>query len=75
LLLVEDYGRDDVRPLYADTGREARLAAASDRRGPMLTAGFRTRTIHCYWTFPTIDAVKLLLVALFPRPAHGSRPA
>jgi hypothetical protein len=66
LLLVEDYGRDDVRPLYADPGRESRLAAASDRRGPMLTAGFRTRTLHCYWTFASIEAAGALLRALFP---------
>jgi hypothetical protein len=66
LLLVEDYGRDDIRPLYADPQREARLAAASDRRGPMLEAGFRTRTLHCYWTFPSTEAARALLEALFP---------
>lgn len=66
ILLVEDYGRDDVRPLYVDREREARLASASDRRGPMLGAGYRTRTLHCYWTFPSIDAATALLEALFP---------
>ena len=66
LLLVEDYGRDDIRPLYADTAREARLASASDRRGPMLAHGFRTRTIHCFWTFASAEAARPLLVALFP---------
>jgi hypothetical protein len=73
LLLVEDYGRDDIRPLYADSVREARLTAASDRRGPMLTAGFRARTLHCYWTFPSTDAARLLLEALFPE--TGTRVA
>ena len=67
ILLVEDYGRDDLRPLYADGEREARLASASDRRGPMLEAGYRTRTLHCYWTFPSLDTATSLLEALFPR--------
>lgn len=66
LLLVEDYGRDDVRQLFADPIREARLTAASDRRGPMATGGFRTRTLHCFWTFPAIAAARPLLEALFP---------
>jgi hypothetical protein len=66
LLLVEDYGRDDIRPLIADADRDARLTAASDRRGPMLTHGFRTRTLHCHWTFPSLDAARSLLVELFP---------
>lgn len=66
LLLVEDYGRDDIRRLVADPLREARLTHASDRRGPMLAGGFRTRTLHCFWTFPAIDAARPLLEALFP---------
>jgi hypothetical protein len=66
LLLVADYGRDDVRPLYADPAREARLSTASDRRGPMLGGGFRTRTIHCRWSFPSMEAATVLLSAIFP---------
>ena len=65
-MLVEDYGRDDIRALYADSRREGRLAAASDRRGPMLGAGFRTRTLHCFWTFPSTADARTLLEALFP---------
>jgi SAM-dependent methyltransferase len=67
VLLVEDYGRDDMRQLYADREREVRLAAASDRRGPMLGAGYRTRTLHCYWTFPSVAAATSMLQALFPK--------
>jgi len=73
VLLVEDYGRDDIRPLYADPEREARLSLASDRRGPMLAAGFRTRTLHCFWSFPSVDAARSLLEALFPE--SGARVA
>lgn len=71
LLLVEDYGRDDVRPLYADPEREARLVTASDRRGLMLGGGFRTRTLHCTWSFPSLEAATDLLSALFPETGPG----
>lgn len=73
VLLVEDYGRDDLRALYADPAREARLKAASDRHGPMSAAGFRTRTLHCTWSFPSIEAAVELLTKLFPE--TGARVA
>ncbi|MET1232747.1 MAG: class I SAM-dependent methyltransferase [Candidatus Limnocylindrales bacterium] len=66
LLLVEDYGRDDIRRLVADPTREARQTHASDRRGPMVATGFRMRTLHCYWTFPDIESARHLLEGLFP---------
>jgi hypothetical protein len=66
LLLVEDYGRDDTTHLYADADREARLTAASDRRGAMLAAGFRVRVLHCFWTFADLDTAAAALTALFP---------
>jgi hypothetical protein len=66
LLLVEDYGRDDLRALYADDERDARLTRASARRGPMLATGFRLRTLHCWWSFRTVDDAAALLSALFP---------
>lgn len=71
LLLVEDYGRDDIRALYTDPRREGRLAAASDRRGPMLGAGFRTRTLHCFWTFPSTASAMAFLEAVFPETGAG----
>lgn len=73
LLLVEDYGRDDIRALYADPRREGQLALASDRHGPMLAAGFRVRTLHCFWTFPSTAAAGSLLAAVFPE--TGARVA
>ncbi|MHB8400363.1 MAG: hypothetical protein ACYDCI_15725, partial [Candidatus Limnocylindrales bacterium] len=48
LLVVHDYGRDDVsrvggdRPEYGSWGR---------RDGWYLRTGFRIRVIHCFWTF------------------------
>ena len=48
LLVVHDYGRDDVSLLRGDLP-EYRLWSRRD--GPFLAAGFRIRVIHCFWTF------------------------
>ncbi|MFI5261649.1 MAG: hypothetical protein ACHQZR_03725 [Candidatus Limnocylindrales bacterium] len=66
LLLVQDYGRDETSALYADEAREARLRAWSDRMGPVLGAGFRVRTLHCWWTFPDLAAAADMLGRAFP---------
>jgi hypothetical protein len=63
LLLVHDYGRDDVWELMPD--RRDRAVEWSLRRGPFLGAGFRVRVIHCWWTFESIESAKELLVAGF----------
>jgi hypothetical protein len=63
LLVVHDYGRDDVsrlrgadRPEYGEWSR---------REGPFLTGGFRVRVLHCWWTFDSIDAATSFLEAAF----------
>ncbi len=66
LLVVQDYGRDEVSPLYADPARDARLQAWSQRDGPVLGAGFKVRTLHCRWTFPDLPAAADLLHRAFP---------
>lgn len=66
LLVVQDYGRDEVSPLYADPAREARLQAWSRRDGPILGAGFKVRALHCRWTFPDLPAAADLLHRAFP---------
>ena len=66
VVLVEDYGRDDLSHLFADPDREARSVLASERRGAMLPAGFKVRVLHCFWTFPDLPAAGALLTALFP---------
>ena len=63
LLLVHDYGRDDVWGLMPD--RRAREVEWSRRRGPFLGAGFRVRVIHCWWTFESIEQAHRLLAAGF----------
>jgi SAM-dependent methyltransferase len=66
LLLVHDYGRDDVWGLRPDL--RARQVDWSQRRGPFLGAGFRIRVIHCWWTFESAEQARHLLAAGFGQP-------
>jgi hypothetical protein len=63
LLVVHDYGRDDVWGLIPAT-RE-RVVAWSQRRGPFLLDGFRIRVVHCWWTFESLDEAHELLSSIF----------
>jgi hypothetical protein len=65
LLIVEDYGRDDISRLVADPEREERLVAWSRARGPFLGHGFRMRVLHCWWQFPDLDEARDVLEAAF----------
>jgi SAM-dependent methyltransferase len=63
LLVVHDYGRDDVKflrpadsPEYTSWGR---------REGPFLRGGFKIRVIHCFWTFESLDDARSLLSDAF----------
>jgi hypothetical protein len=62
LLVVHDYGRDDVSRLRGDLP-EYRLWSRRD--GPFLSAGFRIRVVHCFWTFTSIEAMAAFLGAAF----------
>lgn len=62
LLVVHDYGRDDVSRLRGDLPE---YGAWSRRDGPYLANGFRMRVIHCFWTFDTIEAARAFLGAAF----------
>jgi SAM-dependent methyltransferase len=65
LLIVHDYGRDDVsrlrgdRPEYTEWGR---------RDGWYLRNGFRIRVIHAFWTFETIEDTRSFLIDAFGDP-------
>jgi hypothetical protein len=63
LLLVHDYGRDDVWGLWPE--RRDRAVAWSRRRGPFLGDEFRVRVIHCWWTFKSAEQARELLAAGF----------
>jgi hypothetical protein len=71
LLVVHDYGRDDVSRLRGDLPE---YGAWSKRSGPFLSNGFRVRVIHCFWTFDTLDEARRFLGEAFGAEgvAHGA---
>jgi len=58
LLVVHDYGRDDVSRLRGDLPA---YGLWSRRDGPFLSAGFRIRVVHCFWTFASLEAMTAFL--------------
>jgi hypothetical protein len=62
LLVVHDYGRDDVSHLR-DMGDEPRLW--SKPSGPFLAHGFKVRVVHCFWTFESIEDCRDFLATAF----------
>jgi hypothetical protein len=62
LLVVHDYGRDDVSRLR---GERPEYDSWSRVKGPFLRAGFRIRVVHCWWTFATTHAATEFLAAAF----------
>ena len=62
LLVVHDYGRDDVSALR---GEQPEYASWGRRDGPFLRHGFRIRVLHCWWTFSSIDEAAAFLGEAF----------
>lgn len=62
LLVVHDYGRDDVSRVRGDLPE---YGTWSRRDGEFLRAGFRIRVLHCWWTFDDLDAAADFLAAAF----------
>ena len=52
LLVVLDYGRDDVSRLRGDLPE---YGLWSRRDGQFLRGGFKVRVVHCFWTFDSMD--------------------
>ena len=65
LLVVHDYGQDEVTGLLGDEARQRELVAWSRRDGWFLRHGFKVRTLHCWWTWASIDEAREMLTALF----------
>ena len=60
LLVVHDYGRDDVSALREPDAPE--YGAWSRREGPFLRHnGFKIRVVHCFWTFETLEEAQAAL--------------
>lgn len=62
LLVVHDYGRDDVSRLRGDLPE---YGLWSRRDGPFLRNGFRIRVVHCWWTFDSLEKGRAFLSAAF----------
>jgi hypothetical protein len=62
LLVVHDYGRDDVSRLRGDLPE---YGSWSRRDGWFLSNGFRIHVVHCFWTFETMVAVAAFLDEAF----------
>jgi len=61
LLVVHDYGRDEVTGLFADPERAAERVSWSRPSGPFLGVGFRVRVLHCWWQWASLaEAVDML---------------
>jgi hypothetical protein len=69
LLVVHDYGRDDVSRLRADDERERENVARSRRDGWFLLHDFKVRVLHCWWTFASLEEAHDVLVGAFGPPA------
>jgi hypothetical protein len=62
LLVVHDYGRDDVSRLRGD---QPEYGVWSRRDGPFLRGGFRIRVLHCWWTFDSMESMNQFLELAF----------
>ena len=62
LLVVHDYGRDDVSRIRGDLPEYSEW---SRRDGWYLKNGFRMRVIHAFWTFDSLAEARALLVDAF----------
>ena len=62
LLVLHDYGRDEVSRLRGDLPEYGLL---SRRDGPFLRGGFKVRVVHCFWTFASLDEATTFLGAAF----------
>jgi hypothetical protein len=64
LLVVHDYGRDDVSALADAAGPQ--YGEWSHRGGPFLRGGgFKIRVLHCFWTFDSIEEAQAFLGEAF----------
>jgi SAM-dependent methyltransferase len=64
LLVVHDYGRDDVAALRG-AGEWPAYGAWSRRDGPFLSGGFRIRVIHAWLTFESIEEAATFMGSAF----------
>ena len=64
LLLLQDYGRDDLTPARG-AERTAHLVARSRRDGWLLGTGFRVHVLHAWWRFAELTEAAAVLRGVF----------
>jgi hypothetical protein len=64
LLVVHEYGRDDLSLVLSPEHAAARIAW-SRRDGWFPSRGFRLHVIHAYWTFPDMGRLDDVVTGLF----------
>ena len=69
LLVLHDYGRDDVSKLRDPALPE--YGAWSKRDGWFLKSGFKVRVVHCWWTFDTVESAGEFLGDAFGDQGRG----
>jgi len=69
VLVLHDYGRDDVSRLRAADLPE--YTTWSRRDGWFLRSGFKLRVIHCWWTFETVEVAQSFLTDAFGEPGRA----
>jgi hypothetical protein len=65
LLVVHDYGRDDVSHLLDDGADRPEYGLWSRRDGPFLRSGFKVRVVHCWWTFESVESARAFVSDAF----------
>ncbi len=73
LLIVHDYGRDDISRLLEDAEMERQHVEWSRRDGWLRLHEFNFRVLHCWWTFESLEEAHDLLVPAFG--ANGTEVA
>ncbi len=68
LLVVHDYGRDEVSTLRGDLPE---YRTWSRRDGWFLRNGFRIRVVHAFWTFDTMDELASFVAGSFGSPGSA----
>ncbi len=68
LLVVHDYGRDDITSLHGD---RPEYGLWSRRDGPFLSHGFKVRVVHCFWTFDSLEDARSFLDDGFAEAGRG----
>jgi hypothetical protein len=61
LLVVHDYGRDELTPLEADADAETRRIDWSRPKGWFLARGFKIHVLHCWLTFGSMEEASTVL--------------